>query len=389
MLRAAFAIARRDLRQRIRDRSAILIGLIAPLGLATVFSLIGGEIDLEAKFAVANNDDGPLGQAFLEGPMAALTAAGRATVTPARSSDDALAFIREGDGHAAFIIPAGFSAAVFSGQPARLTVAVADSDEFETAMAEPIARSFVAALESTEVAVGAAAALGADPQDPALRARALAEPLPIAVEADAIRLRVVPLKTFYAAGMAIFFLFLSVQFAFLSLHAERRDGTLARMLAAPIRPSTIVLGKAAVGFGIGLATTVILVTATTLLLGADWGPHLAVGILLLAGVFAAMGIMGAVSTLARTYDQASSMGMVVAIVLALLGGSFFPVFLAPGFIAELSLVTPHAWWFRGFGDIQADGATVVDALPAAAILALFGAVFGSIALLRASRMLRQ
>jgi ABC-2 type transport system permease protein len=102
-----------------------------------------------------------------------------------------------------------------------------------------------------------------------------------------------------------------------------------------------------------------------------------------------MGIMGAVSTLARTYDQASSMGMVVAIVLALLGGSFFPVFLAPGFIAELSLVTPHAWWFRGFGDIQADGATVVDALPAAAILALFGAVFGSIALLRASRMLRQ
>jgi ABC-2 type transport system permease protein len=388
MLSAAFAIAMRDLRQRLRDRSALLLGIVAPLGLATVFSLTGGTIDLEADFTVANSDDGPLGQAFLDGPMASLAAAGQAVVTLAASPEDAMAEVREGDRHAAFIIPAGFSAAVFAGQPAQFTVAVADSDEFETAMAEPIARSFVAALESTEVAVGAAAAFGADPLDQALRQRALAEPPPIAITDDAIQLRTVPLKTFYAAGMAIFFLFLSVQFAFLSIHAERRDGTLARMLAAPIRPATIVLGKAAVGFVIGLATIAVLVIATTLLLGAHWGPPVAVALLAVTGVFAAMGIMGAASTLARTYDQASSMGMVVAIVLAMLGGSFFPVYLAPGFVAELSLVTPHAWWFRGFGDIQVDGATVVDALPAAGVLALFGAVFGSIALLRASRMLR-
>lgn len=388
MLRAALAIAMRDLRQRLRDRSALLLGLVAPLGLATVFSLTTGELQLDAKFAVANGDTGPLGRAFIDGPLAALVAEGKATVTEASSPQDALAMVREGGRHAAFIIPGGFSDAVVTGQPASFTVAVTDSDEFETMMAEPIARSFVSALESAEVAVGAAVALGADPADPALRQLAMAEPPPVAVVDDAVQLRTVPLQTFYAAGMAIFFLFLSVQFAFLSIHAERRDGTLARMLAAPIRPATIVIGKAAVGFVIGLATIAVLVVATTLLLGAHWGPPLAVVLLAVAGVFAAMGIMGAASTLARTYDQASSMGMVVAIVLAMLGGSFFPVYLAPGFIAELSLLTPHAWWFRGFGDIQVDGATVVDAFPAAGVLALFGAVFGAITLLRASRMLR-
>ena len=39
-MRAAFIIAAKDLSQRIRDRSAILLGLVAPLGLALIFSAI-------------------------------------------------------------------------------------------------------------------------------------------------------------------------------------------------------------------------------------------------------------------------------------------------------------------------------------------------------------
>ena len=41
--------------------------------------------------------------------------------------------------------------------------------------------------------------------------------------------------TFYAAGMAVFFLFFTVQFGVSSILDERRDGTLARMLVAPVR----------------------------------------------------------------------------------------------------------------------------------------------------------
>ena len=39
-MRATLIIAAKDLAQRIRDRSAILLGLVAPLGLALIFSAI-------------------------------------------------------------------------------------------------------------------------------------------------------------------------------------------------------------------------------------------------------------------------------------------------------------------------------------------------------------
>ena len=42
-------------------------------------------------------------------------------------------------------------------------------------------------------------------------------------------------KTQVAAGMATFFLFFSVQFGVLGLLQERRQGTLPRLLAAPVR----------------------------------------------------------------------------------------------------------------------------------------------------------
>ena len=42
-MRAALVIALKDLRQRLRDRTAIIVAVIAPFGLAAIFStLIGG-----------------------------------------------------------------------------------------------------------------------------------------------------------------------------------------------------------------------------------------------------------------------------------------------------------------------------------------------------------
>ena len=39
-MRASFIIAAKDLSQRIRDKSAILLGFVAPLGLALIFAAI-------------------------------------------------------------------------------------------------------------------------------------------------------------------------------------------------------------------------------------------------------------------------------------------------------------------------------------------------------------
>ena len=52
--------------------------------------------------------------------------------------------------------------------------------------------------------------------------------------------------------MAVFFLFFTVQFGVASILDERRDGTLARMLAAPIRRSSVLGGKLLTSLVLGI-----------------------------------------------------------------------------------------------------------------------------------------
>ena len=61
--------------------------------------------------------------------------------------------------------------------------------------------------------------------------------------------------------------------------------------------------------------------------------------------------MALVATLARTPDQAQAWQSMVALVLGMLGGTFFPVAQAGGLLAALSLATPQAWFLRGIENL--------------------------------------
>ncbi|MDH3397036.1 MAG: ABC transporter permease, partial [Acidimicrobiia bacterium] len=60
---AAWTIASKDLKQRLRDRSAYIIGILAPLGLALVFGFVLNPLsgyEFNATYAVADLDRGPV-----------------------------------------------------------------------------------------------------------------------------------------------------------------------------------------------------------------------------------------------------------------------------------------------------------------------------------------
>jgi ABC-2 type transport system permease protein len=97
--------------------------------------------------------------------------------------------------------------------------------------------------------------------------------------------------------------------------------------------------------------------------------------------------MSIVATLAKTSEQAGNWQSIIAVVLGMLGGVFFPISQAPGFLPTLSLVTPQAWFLRGLSDMAGDtGWTVV--LPAVLAMLVFAAVTGAIAAVRLDRMAR-
>jgi ABC-2 type transport system permease protein len=109
-----------------------------------------------------------------------------------------------------------------------------------------------------------------------------------------------------------------------------------------------------------------------------------VAVLVVAAVLAAMGIMALIATLARNAEQAANWQSVAAVVLGLLGGTFFPVSQAPGILSRLTFVAPQAWFLRGLGDLRGGDLSAVW-VPALAMLGI-AVVVGGIAMTRLRHM---
>lgn len=382
-MRAALVILGKDLRQRLRDRSALLVAIVVPLVLASIFGLIfhgaiGGRVSF--TFGLVDQDHGPAAQAFTNAALAPLE---RRKLITVKTETTLAAGKHDADRarvSATIVIPAGFSDAIgHGGAPPALRVIGNVDATIGTALAESIVRSFADVTDTARVVAGAGAAHGTTP------ALVASLPTPIAIADVSTRSRQLDTGTFYAAGMAVFFLFFTVQFGISSLLDERRDGTLARMLVAPIHRRTVLIGKLLTSLVLGCVSMAVLAVATHFLLSAHWGNLLGVTMLVAAGVLAATGVMGLVATFARTPDQAQSWQSMVALVLGMLGGSFFPVAQAGGVLAALSLLTPQAWFMRGLENMAGGAGAHAVLGPVAAILA-FAAVTGTLALARAQTL---
>lgn len=388
-MRAALVIAGKDLRQKLRDRSVLAMAVAAPLILAVIFSVMLPDQDtFHATYAVVDLDGGDVARGLVDGPLAGLADADVATLVPQATVPEARAAVEAGDVSAAIVIAPGFTAAVRAGETAELLV-IGGPSGLASEIARSVLASFGSRVTAVQVAVQTAADAAGSMPDPATAAdlaqAAVDAPPPIVVEAEAAADRVATSRTFYGASMAVLFVFFAAQFGVLSLLAERRNGTLDRMLAAPITPATILLGKVLVSLVVAAASMTVIVVTTTLLLGAQWGDPLGVAALVLAVSLAATGIAILIVGFARTEDQASSFIAIVAMTLAIFGGSFFRMSQAPEGMAALSILTPHAWFIRGVDELGGGG-DLASVLGPIAVLIVVGVVTGGIGLLRAHRV---
>ena len=390
-MHAALTIAAKDLRQKIRDRSAIILTVVAPFTLAALFSLMlpGGSNSFTTTWAYVDLDHGAIAGALRDGPLAGLETAGVAHVVAVATSEDARRQVESGAVEAAIVIPSGFSAAIARGTTADVEVIVTPDAVLSGQVARSVLASFTSHIEAVQLAVGTVLAVTGSTPDAALIARLTAEasalPEPIVLAAAATTERQASNSTFYAASMAVLFVFFAAQFGVVSLLAEKRAGTLARILAAPISPRTVLLGKVLVSFVLASASMAVIAVGTSLLLGARWGDPIAVTALILATAAAASGIALLVVGFARTEDQAGGLVAIVALTLGVLGGSFFPMTQAPEALARLSYLTPQAWFLRGINDLAAGGGVTLVLMPVAVLVGI-AAVTGSIGMLRARKM---
>lgn len=389
-MRDAWIIAKNELRLRLRDRSVFIIGLVAPLVLAFIFNSVFGAAFSDTgetvtfDVGVVNDDIGAIGTAFDE------VLAGSSdffTVTTYPSEDAANRAIEDGEVGAVFVLDASLSEAVQSGQDATIGIIGNIDSPTTTQIASSVASQFAIAVQTANLSLVTAIGSGAVAPAEALalgQEAATADPVVTIGPIEAAR-KQLNSATYFVAGLSIFFLFFIAGLAVTSMLEERREGTLHRLLAAPINRKSVVAGKSLASLVIGLISMTALAAASTVVMNAEWGPPLGVGLLIFAGVLAVVGLMTIAGAFAKTPEQAGNLQSIVAVTMGMLGGTFVQIPRGT-WLATLSLLTPNAWFVRGLSDMAAGD--VSAGLPAVGVLLGIAAVAGTIGLYVSSRVLK-
>jgi ABC-2 type transport system permease protein len=187
-------------------------------------------------------------------------------------------------------------------------------------------------------------------------------------------------SNFVMPGYLVMFVFFASAVMAESIVRERKNNTLERLLASSVRRETILGGIFTGSVVRGLVQIAIFWGFGVLVFKVDMGLSplaviiLSILIVIMSSAFALM-----LATLARTQRSAGSLAVITSLVLAPLGGCWWPMFLYPQWLQNIAKVTPHAWATDGFNKIMVFGADFSAAVPSMIALLVFTAIFGLIA----------
>jgi ABC-2 type transport system permease protein len=160
------------------------------------------------------------------------------------------------------------------------------------------------------------------------------------------------------------------------LTMEKDCGMLRRQAILPISRRTLFLGKLAGRLLIAGVQIVLLVLCGRFLFGVSWGDS-PVGLVLVLVCYASAvaGLATLLGALLRTAAQASSVGWILAMIMASLGGCWWPSEVMPRWLWTAAHAMPTAWAMDAFHSLISFGRGIEAVwLPSLALLA-FAAVF--------------
>ncbi|MCB9916021.1 MAG: ABC transporter permease [Planctomycetes bacterium] len=342
MLRQALFIARTDLRSMLRQRETLVWVFVMPFlffyFIGTVTGGGGGvgpNLDQTVRLRVEGPREGGVVQAQLfdalraanfelelEGDEVEEPTTKRRLVLPtdygahANLTESVLAgepvtlrFVREGDGNAADLEKLRLSRAVY-GVLADLVVLKADG---------------------VDVSPAAFTALHDAPRN-----------LTLAVEAAGKR-KVIPngYSQTIPGTMVMFTMMILLTSGAIALVTERQQGLLRRLAATPIPRGAVVAGKWLGKMALAVVQLAFAMAAGTLVFGMDWGEHLgAVALVLFAWAAFNASLAIVLANAVRSEAQMSGVGVISTLLLAALGGCWWPIEITPSWMQSLARFLP-------------------------------------------------
>lgn len=422
--RAAWAIARKDLKIFFRDRRALLLSVAAPIAIATFFGfLFSGERSSDRTripVLVADEDRGEVSRSLVRG-----LEGDEALEVVEAGAPQIRETVRRGKATVGLLIPRGFGDAAVralfqGGAKPELSLLYDPSHWGEMGMVRGLLTQHVLEAVTREAFGGPAGrrSIGEAlstvdsnenlPPDDRKALRRLLESVaswqerleaqprgessriagglavPFQSKEEAVTSGSGVTYNAYAhsfAGMGVqFILFAAIELG-VGILLERQRGLWKRLRAAPLSRFTLLTGKALGGTVTGLFALTTTFAFAIFFLGVRIQGSATAFLLLCLAVSlmsAAFGLM--IAALGRTPAAARGLSVLAVLLLTMLGGGWVPAFLFPAWMQKLTLAIPTRWAVDGLDGVTWRGFSLAETLPAVGVLLLFTLAFGLIAL---------
>ncbi|MFI7448383.1 ABC transporter permease [Nonomuraea sp. NPDC049714] len=359
MWRAIVTVSALELRTRLRDGTAIVIALIVPVTLATLFGLALGGDDppLRATVGFVDLDGGEFPASVRREVLASDELKEAVTLRDLPGQEQARRALDAGEIGSAIVFPAGFSQSVGAGRGGGVSVLTSPEAPLAGVVASAIVDRISAVVDARTLAVRAVLRAGVPGEEvKELVERNGAAGPALTLAEDPLSGGKVDLSVYYGSGMAALFAFFVVGASFRGLLTERKLGTLDRIRAGPVAAWVPVAGKGVVGFALAVVSVCVCWGSSTLIFGTTWGQPVAVFAVLVAHVLAAAAITMLVASRVRTDAQADGVIMVVSFVAAFFGGSLVPLYDLPEPLRAVAMLTPNGWTSTALTELAGSGA---------------------------------
>ncbi len=337
-------IARGDLKWVSKDWQAVLWMLVMPLICAFILGSMFRNRPLQATWIpVVDLDRSPLSQLFIE----QMTEEGYDLDVMGHEEEHHL---QEGSWFYALAIPPKFGERILTGERVKITVVNKNGSpeqilEVQLCLMHAIMR-FARGLAWAD----ASGRVGTEERRQALRESLSRAPL-LSVERKGHRsLRPLPVGFYLSLpGFLVMFVLLTIVVAGgATMVDDRMQGRFARLFAAPLSAFEVYAGKILARILLALVQAFLVLACGSLLFKLQLGDS---PMFLLPVILSLAALAGCLSMLCgilcQTEKQVLHVAIFVAVVLAALGGCWWPIEIVPEFFKRVAMVTPSYWAVQG------------------------------------------
>ena len=411
-MKAIWYIAKKDLLLTLKDKSSFFFMLAMPIIFITVMGLVlgnsfgGNSGPIQVTIAISNHDNGPVGKAILDA-FKTKTSGFQFNLKNYSDPNQVVNIVADSKSNvdAGVIIPVGTSDALTNAvenhQPVNNLVkfyALPSSNNAPALYAQGIVNGVINDITTDQYASMAAVGqvnhvchapgntCASATIDPQAIGKAVVQSLTSTPNSSPVQAltagQAVTVSSFdlYVPGYAIFFALFGLNAVAGTILQEKEDGTLRRLLIAPVQKYALLGGKVLAQFILTVLQIAVLFVFGYVFFHIHIGNLLAVSLLILATAFAITGLGIALVSIVKTRRQLAPVVSVVTLVSASIGGVFFPAWLMPSWMQQISKIGLPSWAMEGLNNVMIYGKDLNYVLPDILGLVVYGLICYIIAL---------